>query len=152
MRLERYNNWARLNDPSCPSTKRQVNEIFTSTEFPDYAIVPYRDASFEPSHGVVSSPETGVYLLNLQTNTCQNLVGGTEVRAPAHVTLARLSDTARVVVILHDVEGYTHCEIADLMGKSSSFSKSQLARAHQRLQQAARAAEVEIDECGGVER
>lgn len=91
-------NWARLNDPSCPSTKRQVNKIFTSTEFPDYAIVPYRDASFKPSHGVVSSPETGVYLLNLQTNTCQNLVGGTEVRAPAHVTLARLADSSLSLV------------------------------------------------------
>jgi RNA polymerase sigma-70 factor (ECF subfamily) len=37
------------------------------------------------------------------------------------------------VVWLHDVEGYTHHEIGRLMGKSSSFSKSQLARAHQRL-------------------
>jgi len=47
--------------------------------------------------------------------------------------LARLSDVSRVVVILHDIEGYTHLEIASLMGKSVSFSKSQLARAHQRL-------------------
>ncbi|HJP39815.1 MAG: RNA polymerase sigma factor [Gammaproteobacteria bacterium] len=50
--------------------------------------------------------------------------------------LARLSDVSRVVVILHDIEGYTHLEIARLMGKSVSFSKSQLARAHQRLRQA----------------
>jgi RNA polymerase sigma-70 factor (ECF subfamily) len=47
--------------------------------------------------------------------------------------LARLSDASRMVVMLHDVEGYTHAEIAALMGKSVSFSKSQLARAHQRL-------------------
>jgi RNA polymerase sigma-70 factor (ECF subfamily) len=44
-----------------------------------------------------------------------------------------LSDTSRSVVWLHDVEGYTHEEIAELMGKSVSFSKSQLARAHTRL-------------------
>jgi len=50
--------------------------------------------------------------------------------------LARLSDVSRVVVILHDIEGYTHREIAALMGKSVSFSKSQLARAHQRLKRA----------------
>ncbi|MAF82706.1 MAG: RNA polymerase sigma factor [Gammaproteobacteria bacterium] len=50
--------------------------------------------------------------------------------------LARLSDVSRVVVILHDIEGYTHREIAQLMGKSVSFSKSQLARAHRRLRQA----------------
>jgi RNA polymerase sigma-70 factor (ECF subfamily) len=34
---------------------------------------------------------------------------------------------------MHDVEGYTHEEIAELMGKTVSFSKSQLARAHTRL-------------------
>lgn len=45
----------------------------------------------------------------------------------------RLSQTSRAVVWLHDVEGYTHEEIAEQMGKSVSFSKSQLARAHARL-------------------
>jgi RNA polymerase sigma-70 factor (ECF subfamily) len=44
-----------------------------------------------------------------------------------------LSETSRAVVWLHDVEGYTHEEIAGLMNKSVSFSKSQLARAHIRL-------------------
>jgi len=44
-----------------------------------------------------------------------------------------LTDTSRAVVWLHDVEGYTHEEIGELMGKSVSFSKSQLARAHARL-------------------
>ena len=47
--------------------------------------------------------------------------------------LARIGDTARAVVWLHDVEGYTHAEIGELFGASASFSKSQLARAHQRL-------------------
>ena len=47
--------------------------------------------------------------------------------------LARLPDVARVVVLLHDVEGYTHAEIGKLMGMSTSFSKSQLSRAHRRL-------------------
>jgi RNA polymerase sigma-70 factor (ECF subfamily) len=66
--------------------------------------------------------------------------------------LARLSDTARVVVILHDVEGYTHREIADLLGKSVSFSKSQLARAHQRLRQAAGGDARAAGEHGGAEQ
>jgi len=44
-----------------------------------------------------------------------------------------LADVARAVVWLHDVEGYTHKEIGRLMGSSTSFSKSQLARAHERL-------------------
>jgi len=47
--------------------------------------------------------------------------------------LERLPRRSRAVVWLHDVEGYTHEEIAELMGMTTSFSKSQLARAHQRL-------------------
>ena len=47
--------------------------------------------------------------------------------------LSRLSETSRSVVWLHDVEGYTHEDIAEMMGKTVSFSKSQLARAHTRL-------------------
>ena len=47
--------------------------------------------------------------------------------------LASLPDVSRAVVWLHDVEGFTHKEIASLMGKTESFSKSQLSRAYQRL-------------------
>jgi len=47
--------------------------------------------------------------------------------------LANLPDVSRTVVWLHDVEGYTHKEIAAFMGKTESFSKSQLSRAYQRL-------------------
>ncbi len=47
--------------------------------------------------------------------------------------LANLPDVSRTVVWLHDVEGYTHKEIAGFMGKTESFSKSQLSRAYQRL-------------------
>jgi RNA polymerase sigma factor (sigma-70 family) len=47
--------------------------------------------------------------------------------------LEALSVTGRAVVWLHDVEGYTHEEIAAALGRSTSFSKSQLSRAHARL-------------------
>ncbi len=47
--------------------------------------------------------------------------------------LANLPDVGRAIVWLHDVEGYTHKEIARLMGKTESFSKSQLSRAYQKL-------------------
>lgn len=49
--------------------------------------------------------------------------------------LARLTPLARTVVWLHDVEGYTHAEIARELGRSVSFSKSQLSRAHERLRE-----------------
>ena len=57
----------------------------------------------------------------------------TALRMDLEAALERLSETSRAVVWLHDVEGYTHDEIAGMMGKTPSFSKSQLARAHQRL-------------------
>ncbi len=47
--------------------------------------------------------------------------------------LASLPSISRAVVWLHDVEGFTHKEIAALMGKTESFSKSQLSRAYSRL-------------------
>jgi RNA polymerase sigma-70 factor (ECF subfamily) len=47
--------------------------------------------------------------------------------------LARLPPGVREVVLLHDVEGYTHAEIGIALGRTPSFSKSQLSRAHARL-------------------
>jgi RNA polymerase sigma-70 factor (ECF subfamily) len=47
--------------------------------------------------------------------------------------LATLAPTARAVVWMFEVEGYSHAEIAQAFGRSVSFSKSQLARAHRKL-------------------
>lgn len=49
--------------------------------------------------------------------------------------LSTLPDVPRVVLWLYHVEGYTHAEIASLCGRTVSFSKSQLSRAHSRLRQ-----------------
>src|SRR5262249_46124880 len=49
--------------------------------------------------------------------------------------LATLSPTARAVVWLYDVEGYSHEEIAQQFGRTVSFSKPKLARAHARLRE-----------------
>lgn len=58
-------------------------------------------------------------------------------RIASHLALSAALDslaaTARAVVWLHDVEGYTHEEVGRLMGRSTSFSKSQLARAYRQL-------------------
>ena len=64
------------------------------------------------SHGAASSPEEALDL---------------------DAALANLPAVGRTVVWLHDVEGFTHKEIGGLMGKTESFSKSQLSRAYQRL-------------------
>ena len=47
--------------------------------------------------------------------------------------LLRLPPATRTVLWLHHAEGYTHEEIADLMQRTPSFSKSQLARGGRRL-------------------
>ncbi len=49
------------------------------------------------------------------------------------LAIATLSIQARAVLWLHDVEGYKHREIAKMLGKTESYSKSQLARAHIKL-------------------
>jgi len=46
---------------------------------------------------------------------------------------AKLSPGARAVFMLHDVEGYTHEEIADELGITSGGSKSQLFKARAKL-------------------
>ena len=71
------------------------------------------------------------------TESLDDEPGGPAMHVGANLDLERafevLSETSRAVVWLHDVEGYTHEEIAEQMGRSVSFSKSQLARAHARL-------------------
>ena len=56
-------------------------------------------------------------------------------RSDLERALATLPPLTRSVVWLHDVEGYTHGEIAAMLGGTPSFSKSQLARAHARLRE-----------------
>jgi RNA polymerase sigma factor (sigma-70 family) len=47
--------------------------------------------------------------------------------------LGALAPETRLVIWLHDVEGYTHREIGDLTGQTASYSKSQLARGYAKL-------------------
>jgi len=53
----------------------------------------------------------------------------TELRLDFDVAIERLPDGAREVFVLHDVEGYKHREIAELVGITAGTSKSQLHRA-----------------------
>jgi RNA polymerase sigma-70 factor (ECF subfamily) len=58
-----------------------------------------------------------------------------DLRVDFEAAIDRLPRGAREIFVLHDVEGYTHEEIAALFDKSVSFSKSQLMRAHVRLRE-----------------
>jgi RNA polymerase sigma factor (sigma-70 family) len=69
-----------------------------------------------------------------------------ETRLDLERALDALPAEARAVVWLHDVEGYTHVEIARLMQATPSFSKSQLARAYVRMRRWADEPK-EVQEC-----
>ncbi len=47
--------------------------------------------------------------------------------------MGKLGPETRFVVWLHDVEGYTHKEIGVMLEKTTSYSKSQLARGYEQL-------------------
>ena len=64
-------------------------------------------------------------------------------RAPLHIermdlteAISKLPAGARKVFVLHDVEGYKHEEIAEMMGITSGGSKAQLHRARLLLREA----------------
>lgn len=64
-------------------------------------------------------------------------------RAPMHIermdltdAIAKLPPGARKIFVLHDVEGYKHEEIAEMMGITSGGSKAQLHRARLLLREA----------------
>ena len=49
--------------------------------------------------------------------------------------MTRLPERARAVFVLHDVEGYRHAEVADLLGVTVGTSKAQLHRARKLLRE-----------------
>jgi RNA polymerase sigma-70 factor (ECF subfamily) len=65
----------------------------------------------------------------------ERLTDGRDAAAGLDVArvLHRVGPTARAVLWLHVVEGLSHAEIAAAFGRTESFSKTQLARALQRL-------------------
>jgi len=56
-----------------------------------------------------------------------------DARVDAWSLLMRLPPRARAVLVLHELEGYTHKELSGLFGQSESYSKSILARALKKL-------------------
>jgi len=63
----------------------------------------------------------------------RSAAGAPDVNAPQQMDLERaiavLPERARTVLVLYDIEGYTHAEIADLTGMAVGSSKAQLHRA-----------------------
>ena len=60
-------------------------------------------------------------------------IGDTLMQRKLEEALAELPDGMRKVLILHDVEGYTHEEIGAVLGVTSGTSKSQLFKARAKM-------------------
>jgi len=58
-----------------------------------------------------------------------------EISLDFETAIGRLPEGARRVFVLHDVEGYRHDEIAEMLGLATGTSKSQLHRARMALRQ-----------------
>ena len=57
------------------------------------------------------------------------------LRIDLEKAVARLPEGARIVFVLHDIEGYRHEEIAQLTGMAEGTARSQLHRARRRLRE-----------------
>jgi RNA polymerase sigma-70 factor (ECF subfamily) len=57
-----------------------------------------------------------------------------EERMDLECVLAHLPDGQRTVLLLHDLEGYTHGEIGEMLGIAEGTSKSQLSAARRQAQ------------------
>jgi len=69
----------------------------------------------------------------LEDGAERTVSGERDVRAPQQMDLERaiagLPERARAVLVLYDIEGYSHAEIAELTGMAVGSSKAQLHRA-----------------------
>jgi RNA polymerase sigma-70 factor (ECF subfamily) len=58
---------------------------------------------------------------------------GGELKERLKQALGVLSDRARAVIVLHDVEGFTHAEIGEMLGIPGGTARSDLHHARQKL-------------------
>jgi len=70
------------------------------------------------------------------TSLAQNAASAADIRMDLERALPRLSEGARRVFVLHDMEGYGHDEIAKLLGIAESTVRVQLHRARKQLMEA----------------
>jgi len=73
-----------------------------------------------------------------------------ELRLSLQRALDRIPEGMRQIIVLHDVEGYTHEEIGEMLGIAPGTSKSQLFKARARLRtllQPSRDAVIEEEVC-----
>jgi RNA polymerase sigma-70 factor (ECF subfamily) len=70
----------------------------------------------------------------ISDNTPRRAAGLTELQEKLNAALLRLSEAHRLVVVLHDVQGQSHEEIAEVMGCNIGTVRSRLFYARQQMQ------------------
>jgi RNA polymerase sigma-70 factor, ECF subfamily len=89
--------------------------------------------------------EPGEDVPKRQYGTPDQRLGHCAVRLTLEWAIARLPAGYRSVFVLHDIHGYEHAEIAEMIGCSPGNSKSQLHKARLKLRHLLRSAEVKAD-------
>ncbi len=75
-------------------------------------------------------------------------VGDSLLQNRLEAALDRLPDGMRKILILHDVEGYTHDEIGEVLGVAAGTSKSQLFKARAKMREILKPLQITGEEDG----
>lgn len=86
--------------------------------------------------------EPGEDLPKRQYGTPDRRLGGCALRLTLERAIASLPSGYRSIFVLHDIHGYEHAEIAEMIGCSPGNSKSQLHKARLKLRHLLRSAEA----------
>jgi RNA polymerase sigma-70 factor, ECF subfamily len=87
--------------------------------------------SIEPTH----DPDNDTGSSNIDVAAPDLFLEGSIDRINLGRCIAQLPVGYRTVFVLHDIQGFKHHEIAEMLGRSEGVSKSQLHRAHMRLRE-----------------
>lgn len=109
----------------------------------------------QKKHNWVSSDEFDVFertnefggLGNRAPQLAEN--DASEVQSMKHqlsMVLKELPEHVRLILWLKEVEGYTHAEIAELVGKTPSYSKSLVARSYKMLREKVRLQQFSVEQ------
>lgn len=80
--------------------------------------------------------EVGIEAVEAQLSTPPPRVGAIGLKERLHEAILRLPEIYRMVVVLHDLEGYSHQEVGDRLNIAASSSRARLTRARAMLREA----------------
>lgn len=80
-------------------------------------------------------PDDEIYLASIDIGAPDLLLEGSIDRINLERSIQKLPVGYRRIFVLHDIEGYEHNEIAEMLGRSVGDSKSQLHKARTRLRE-----------------